>query len=354
MAKASAGSALVVESDYELLAIHRDPEARCTFCIAIDSTALGPAFGGIRRWRYPTVAAAVADVLELARAMSRKCALAEVAGGGGKAVVLDAPALDREAAYRALGLAVESLAGRFRTGPDVGTTAADLEQVATATRFVARPGAGGPGDLAGATALGVFAGIAAVAQRIGKELVGLRVAVQGVGAVGSRLAQRLAEAGARLWLADADDERAAACARRLDAEVVAADAIVGADCDVLAPCALGRVLDDDALSRLRARAVAGAANNVLASPHHGEALFARGVLVAPDFVINAGALIQGAVFDLDGAAPPPSRIAAIGATVGALLDRALSERRPPEQIATEVADQRLARARTRRDERSSR
>jgi leucine dehydrogenase len=334
----------VLDADFEQIRILEDAPARCVAIVAIHSTRCGPAFGGIRRWRYATRDEAVADARRLARAMTWKAAVAGVAGGGGKTVVMDHAQLDRTAAYRLVGRHVESLGGRYYTGPDVGTDDRDLEEVGTQTRYVALPGLRGPGDLAASTALGVCAGIEAVAVRLGFDgLRGLHVAVQGLGEVGWRLAALLAEGGARLTVADPRAERAQRAARDLAAAVVPPERVVGAPCDVLAPCALGGVIDDAALAVLRARAVAGSANNVLAAPRHGAALAARGVLFAPDFVINAGALIHGAAFHLEGRSPPPERIRALGAVVGEILDRAAADGTPPEVHAERLARERLAR-----------
>ncbi|MEM7204778.1 MAG: Glu/Leu/Phe/Val dehydrogenase dimerization domain-containing protein [Planctomycetota bacterium] len=331
----------MLNRDFELVEIAKDADAGCMAIIALHSTRSGPAFGGIRRWRYPSSEDALADALRLAEAMTLKCAIAGVPGGGGKAVILDRPDLPRDAAYRLVGRLVENLRGRYYTGPDVGTDAADLEHVAAETAYVARPGPEGPGDLAEPTAIGVQAGIEAVALRLGhQDLRGVRVAVQGLGQVGSRLARSLARSGARLVLTDLDQDRAAAFGRELDAEVVAPAAIVATECDVFAPCALGGVIDDETLPTLRAKAVAGSANNVLASERHGAELFARGVLHAPDFVISAGALIHGALYHLEGAAPPIERVRHIGQTVGEVLDRAIEERVPPEVLALQLARER--------------
>jgi leucine dehydrogenase len=328
-----------LERDFEHIEIARTA-AGTLVAVAVHSTRLGPAFGGIRCWTYPTPELALEDVVRLAAAMTRKCAAAGVPGGGGKAVVVDRPGLDRAAAFELVGALVERLGGRFFTGPDVGTGAGDLAVVARATGFVARPA--DVGDLAEPTALGVFAGIEAVAQRLGLPLARATVAVQGLGAVGYRLAALLRRAGAAVLAADVDGARAARAERELCVRAVDAGEIVAMPCDILAPCALGGVLDAAAVGRLRARAVAGAANNVLASPEAGRALFARGILYAPDFVINAGALLQGALFHLEGATPPPARIAAIGLRVGEILDRARAQGVPPEVVAGRLAAERLA------------
>ena len=334
---------LLTESSFERVIFVRDPGARCLAILAIHDTSRGPAFGGIRRHRYQTPTQALADVLRLARAMTLKAALAKIPGGGGKIVLLDRPDLDRAAAYRRIGKAVEQLAGALYTGPDVGTEDADLEQVATATCYVTRPSRIGPGALAEATATGVLAGIRAVAERLGfPGLTGVHVAVQGVGEVGARLARALLGSGARVTIADADAKRCAVlAAENSGMEVVAPGAIMALPCDVFAPCAFGGIIHDLTMQGFKARAIAGSANNVLSAPIHGQRLFAKGVLYAPDFVVNAGALIHGALWHLDGIAPPKERIEEIGPRVGGILDRARSENLPPEVVAERMAKENL-------------
>jgi leucine dehydrogenase len=204
----------------------RDRDAGVTAILAVHDTRLGPAHGGIRRWRYDSVEAAHDDAVRLARAMTWKCALADLPAGGGKAVIVDHDGLDRQAAYRLVGRAVEQLGGRFFTGPDVGTTDDDLLVVARETKNVVDVGEHGPGDLAAATAHGVFAAMTALAERLSLPMAGLRVAVQGVGAVGMQLCSRLSAAGARLTVSDVSPQRAAAAATVFGATVVPLESIV--------------------------------------------------------------------------------------------------------------------------------
>jgi len=330
-------------AEFEQIQVLKDPAIGFLGFIVIHDTRRGPAFGGIRRWSYKTPDEALGDCLRLAQAMTLKCAIHRIPGGGGKAVILQQPDLDREAAYRLLGRYIQHMGGRFQTGPDFGTEAGDVEAVASTTEFVTRPGPEGPGNLAQATALGVFAGIRALVPRLGAtDLSHLTIAVQGLGEVGKRLARRLHEAGARLLLADVRADRARELGMELGAEVLDYREVLGAVCDVYAPCAMGGVIHRRSLPTLRARAVAGAANNVLASPEPGEELHRRGILYAPDFVINSGALVQGALFQLEGRRPPPERIERIGDLVGEILDRARAENRPPEQLAEEMAREHIA------------
>jgi leucine dehydrogenase len=337
---------LLADADFEQVQVVRAPGAAALAILAVHHTALGPAHGGIRRARYATFAAGLADALRLAEAMTWKCALASVAAGGGKAVIFDRPGLDRRAAYRLVGTFVEQMAGRFWTGPDAGTDDDDLREVARVCRYVASPDADGPGDLALATAQGVFAAMQAVATRLGCGMRGLRVAVQGLGRVGGRLCELLAEAGARLTVADLDAGKTQRARAQFGAEVQGSADLLRADCDVLAPCAMGGVLDAAMVGSLRARAVCGAANNVLADERAGALLHARGILLVPDFVANAGALIQGACWNLTGRGPEPGRIERIGATAGEILDRARSEDSPPPAVALRLARERVAAAGT--------
>jgi leucine dehydrogenase len=325
--------------DCEQLVLRRDRVAGATVLIAIHDTRRGPAHGGIRRWPYADVAAAWRDVVALARAMTWKCALAGLPAGGGKAVVLDHPGLDRERAYRLVGRAVQQLGGVFFTGPDVGTNAADLAVVATETQFVARDQDGGPGDLAGATADGVAAAIRAVAARLELAPSGLTVAVQGLGAVGAKLCAELATWPVRLLVSDVVPERAAAVAAAHGATIVAPEAITATPCDVFAPCALGGVLTAAVAARLPARAVCGAANNIFAGGEAAFVLHRRGIPVVPDFVANAGALILGATWHLTGRRAPRDRVLRIGDTAGELLDRARAMDAPPITIAAAMARQ---------------
>jgi len=326
----------------EELSILTDPETGVRAVVAIHDTRLGPAFGGIRRTHYASLGDALADACRLAEAMTLKCAITGVRGGGGKAVipivegVNPRDAMVRQKAYALVGDHVATLGGRYYTGPDVGTTAEDLGLVAERTEFVAVPEV--TGDLAQPTARGVFAGIRAVAKQLDLGLSGLRVGVQGVGAVGSYLVAMLADAGARLWIGDVDADAVARCADRYGCEVLAPDALVRQALDVFAPCALGAVVDDAVAEAIPARAVAGSANNVLASAEAGHILHRRGVVYAPDFVINSGALIFGATFHLEGTPPDGALVDGLEVILADIFARSQRDDTPPEDVA-------LARAR---------
>ena len=323
--------------------------------IAIHSTVLGPAAGGCRLWPYATLSEAVRDALRLSRGMSYKNAMAELPFGGGKAVIMgDAAAKSRER-LEAFGRLVDSLGGRYVTAEDVGTTTADMEQVACVTPFVsglARESGQAGGDPGPKTALGVFLGLKAAARfRLGRVSVeGLKVAVQGLGGVGYPLCRLLAGEGASLYVADARPAVAERVCAELGAQAVAPESILSQDADVLAPCALGAVLDAASIPRLRARVVAGAANNQLAREEDGEALMKAGILYAPDYVINAGGIISVAREYQGGATSAQVRaeIERIPARLTEIFERARREGRPTGAVADEMARARLAAGRHRK------
>ncbi|MCC7014728.1 MAG: Glu/Leu/Phe/Val dehydrogenase [Planctomycetes bacterium] len=334
----------------EIVALH-DRRSGLRAFLAVHDSSAGRAFGGIRRWSYFDEEQALRDCMRLARAMTHKCALARLPAGGAKMVLLDRADLDVPRAYRFLGDVVQRLAGRFYTGPDVGTNASELAHVAERTRFVTDPGPEGPGELAEATASGVVAGIAAALRHLdGQEDWPRRtVVVQGLGEVGSRVAVALREHGARVLASEIDSERARAIAAAADLELLDPTGEVDVPSDVFSPCALGGILHDLSVLRLRCRIVAGAANNVLASAAHGDQLHERGVLYVPDFAINSGALIRGARFHLDGVREPLERIAArVGSTVEQVLRQARDEGLAPARVAEREAELLVERRRSER------
>lgn len=276
-----------------------DPETGLRAIIAIHNTNRGPALGGCRMWNYANSDAALKDVLRLSRGMTYKSALANLPFGGGKSVIIGDPAHDKSPELlRALGRYVDSLGGRYTVAEDVGISVKDVEEMAKETRHVAGVPAGGSGDPSPATAYGVFVGIkAAVKHKLGGEAIqrdrldGITVAVQGIGHVGFELTRQLVGAGADVVVADIHDDRVQRAVQELGVQPLESDPL-DADVDVLAPCALGGVINDGTLPRLRARIVAGAANNQLAEARHGLALRERGILYAPDYVINAGGIIN--------------------------------------------------------------
>ena len=285
--------------DHELVQVVHCRKSGLTAIIALHSTHLGPGAGGTRFWHYNDPAGAMRDALRLSRGMSYKNAMAGLPMGGGKAVILaDEQRIKTPDMLAAFGDAVEALGGRYVTAEDVGISEADMVAVAQRTAHVSGLPVAGEGSAGGDpgpfTAYGIYLGIkAAIAHKLGKDsLAGVHVAVQGTGSVGGGVARLLAKDGAKLTLADIHADRAAALAQELGGDAVASDAIMGVACDVFSPNALGAILDDDGIARLDCAIVAGGANNQLARPHHGEALAARGVLYAPDYVINAGGIIS--------------------------------------------------------------
>ena len=324
--------------------------------IAIHSTALGPAAGGCRMWRYAASADAVVDALRLSRGMSYKNALAELPFGGGKAVIIGDPREKTRQQMTAFGRLVDSLGGRYITAEDVGTTTADMEQVACVTPFVSglppeaaratEAGVALGGDPGPKTARGVFLGLkAAVRFRLGRaSLEGLKIAVQGLGGVGYPLCRLLAAEGAVLRVADARPGAAQRVCQELGAREVPTDAILSQDVDVVAPCALGAILDSRSIPTLRARVIAGAANNQLAREEDGEALRRAEILYAPDYVINAGGIISVA-HEYRGdatAAQVKAQIERIPVRLTEIFERARREGRPTSAVADEMARERLA------------
>lgn len=290
--------------DHEGVHLFRDRAAGLTAAIAVHSTALGPAAGGTRFWHYADPELAITDVLRLSRGMSFKNAMAGLPLGGGKAVILaDAQRSKTPEMLAAFGDAVDSLGGRYVTAEDVGISLADMVAVRERTRYVSglpAEGKAAGGDPGPFTAYGIFLGIeAAVRRGLNRDLAGVHVAIQGVGSVGGGLARRLKERGARLTLADVDAARAAQMADELGAVTVSADNILRVEADVVSPNALGAVLNEATIAGLAAPIVAGGANNQLAAPEDGARLQARGILYAPDYVINAGGIISVGLEYLD-------------------------------------------------------
>lgn len=268
--------------------------------IALHSTALGPATGGTRMWPYESEDAAVLDALRLARGMTYKYAAAGVDLGGGKGVIIGDPKRDKtEALLRAYGRFVDSLAGEYITGEDVGTTLADMEVIYGETDHIVTLPAhcGGAGDISPATALGAVSATRACAERVWgtPSLAGRTVALQGLGAVGQNALALLTEEGADVVVTDIDDAKVAEARERYGVRSVAPGEIYDQDVDIFAPYALGGIVNDETIPRLRCRVVAGSANNILAEERHGDELERRGIVYAVDYVANSG----GTIFDTD-------------------------------------------------------
>ncbi len=342
---------LIRDWDGEQVVVHHDEPTSAWMMIGVHSTILGPAMGGTRLNSYALPDEALDDVLRLSSAMTLKHAAADIPFGGGKAVIavpeVPAPATDdRRALLLRYAALVDSLHGTYVTAADMNTGEADMDVVGERTDHVLgrSKAGGGAGDPGAATATGVFHGIRATVQRAfdSDDLAGRSVLVQGVGSVGARLAGHLHEAGATLLLADVDDARSSALADELGGTVVAADEVIGTECDVFSPCATGRVLTSETIPHLRCRVVAGAANNQLGSVLDGERLRDAGILFAPDYVINAGGVLHLAGYETLGwdDATMAKRLEGIGDTLLEVFG--ISGR---EGITTAEAADRLARAR---------
>ncbi|SFA88513.1 MULTISPECIES: Glu/Leu/Phe/Val dehydrogenase [unclassified Bacillus (in: firmicutes)] len=288
--------------EHEQVVFCNDEATGLKAIIAIHSTRLGPALGGCRMFPYQSVDDALEDVLRLSRGMTYKCAASDVDFGGGKAVIIGDPAKDKSPElFRAFGQFVESLNGRFYTGTDMGTTPDDFVHAMRETNCIVGVDEeyGGSGDSSVPTAMGVIYGIQATNQAVwgSDDLGGRSYSIQGLGKVGMKVAERLLEAGADLYVTDINEqaiERLLAKGKSLGAGVKAVnkDEIYSVPANVFVPCALGGIINDDTISELKVNAVAGSANNQLRETRHGHLLQAKGILYAPDYIVNAGGLIQ--------------------------------------------------------------
>ncbi len=281
--------------DYEQLVFNYDETSGLKALICIHDTTLGPALGGTRMWVYEKEEEAIEDVLRLARGMTYKAAVAGLNLGGGKGVVIGDPKKEKsEELWRAFGRAVQSLNGRYITAEDVGTSPQDMNFVSMETDYVVGL-MGTSGDPSPFTANGVWHGMQACAEKVygSRSLKGKKVAVQGVGSVGYYLVKHLVEdEGAEVFITDIDEDRVKKVVDEFGVKAVGPDEIYGVDVDIFAPCALGAVLNDETLPQLKCKIIAGGANNVLAEERHGDELEKKGILYAPDYVINAGGLIN--------------------------------------------------------------
>ncbi|MGS1017593.1 Glu/Leu/Phe/Val family dehydrogenase [Allosphingosinicella humi] len=338
--------------DHEVVHFVTDRQSGLKAVIAVHSTHLGPGAGGVRFWHYAKSADAVADALRLSRGMSFKNAMAGLPLGGGKGVILaDSARTKTPGMFEAFGRAVEGLGGRYITAEDVGVNVADLVTVSKHTKYVsglpAAEGAVG-GDPGPHTSYGIYLGVkAAVKRKLGKDsLEGLHIAIQGAGSVAGGLARRAAKDGARLSIADIDAARAHRLADEVQGEVVAPEAIMTVEADVFSPCALGAILTPESIAALRVPVIAGAANNQLLTPAEGALLLERGILYAPDYVINAGGIINVASEYLgDGdEATVKARIEQIPGRLEAIWDESEASGRDPAAVADAMAMRLLGRA----------
>ncbi len=336
--------------DHEALHFISDAASGLRAIIAVHSTALGPAAGGCRRWSYASEADAITDALRLSRGMTYKNAVAELPLGGGKAVILaDENTPKSPQMLKAFGRAVDSLGGQYVTAEDVGMSVDDMRHVQQQTRHVSglpQNGAGAGGDPSPWTALGVFLGIKAAAKvRLQTEsLKGLSIAVQGVGHVGGHLCRLLDAAGARLLVADVNSDNLRAVGGRIPVEVVPPSQILFADADVFAPCALGNILTSATIANIKAKVIAGAANNQLSTLEDGARLAKRGILYAPDYVINAGGIISVSHEYYGGSSEDKVRadVEKIPARLQTIFSQAHDTGRPTNEIADEYARHLLA------------
>lgn len=332
---------------HERVLVGRDPERRLTALIAIHSTRLGPAIGGTRIWKHPDFEAGLADVLRLSRGMTLKSAIAGLPHGGGKAVVLADPKVEKtQDLLTAYGELLATTRGSFYTAEDVGLTLPDADFLRTITPNVLGTTAGGSGNPSPVTAYGVYLGIrATVKHRFGTDsLRGLRFAVQGLGAVGSEVARRIFENGGALTVADINPERLARATDAWQATVVSTSAILEAEADVLVPCALGGVLDAKTIAGLAVKAVAGAANNQLATERDAESLSRHGILYAPDYVINGAGVINVAAELEPGGYDRTKvlrRVEKIPHVLAQIFERADREAKSTDAVAEAIAKERL-------------
>ncbi len=333
---------------HEQVVFCADPGAGLRAIIAIHDTILGPSLGGTRMWPFPSEEAATMDVLRLSRAMTYKAAAAGLHLGGGKAVIIADPAKDKtEALFRSFGRFVDSLGGRYITTEDVGTTVRDMEWIATETEHVVGVpvSQGGSGDPSPATGFGVYQAMRACAKEVfgSDSLQGKTVALQGFGKVASYLAGHLREVGAKLIACDVYPKAAERAKAEFGARIVSPEEIFDVECDVFAPCALGSALNDNTVPRIKAPIVCGGANNQLLEDRHADALKARRILWAPDYVANGGGLInlsfEPTGYDEDAA---HEKVAQIYETMERIIGIAKAEGITTARAADRLVEQRLA------------
>lgn len=309
--------------------------------ICVDDLTLGPAAGGVRTRSYATEHEALEDVCALAQAMTRKCALAGLAAGGAKALVLEDKLTNRSAAFMRLGGFIEELGGMFRTAGDLGTTTEDLKAMATTTQYVHTD----TSHLAGSVARTTLRSMEAAMEVLGEAGVrGKRVLVQGCGDMGEAVAKALVGAGAEVLLSDLLMERSQQLAEAIGAEAIDAADLLHAEADVFAPCAVGGVIDDALARTLKVRAVCGAANNVLAEDEAGDTLMERGIILVPDVLSSSGAVIDGIGRSVMGLSDRGELLDEIRDTTFVILKMAQDEKVPPHRVAMDVADARLAKS----------
>ncbi|MEG0438581.1 MAG: Glu/Leu/Phe/Val dehydrogenase [Solibacillus sp.] len=335
--------------DYEQLVFCQDEASGLKAIIAIHDTTLGPALGGSRMWTYASEEDAIEDALRLARGMTYKNAAAGLNLGGGKTVIIGDPFKDKnEEMFRALGRFIQGLNGRYITAEDVGTTVADMDLIHEETNYVTgiSPAFGSSGNPSPVTAYGVYIGMkAAVKEAFGNDsLEGRTVAVQGLGNVAYTLCEYLHKEGAKLVVTDINQAAIDRVVNDFGATAVSPDAIYDQEVDVYSPCALGATINDETLKRLKVKVIAGSANNQLAQSSHGEALHKKGIVYAPDYVINAGGVINVAD-ELYGynRERAMKRVGSIYTSLEKIFDISKTENIPTYLAANRLAEQRIAR-----------
>jgi len=332
---------------HEQVAFFHEEKSGLKAIVAIHNTNLGPALGGCRMWPYATDEEALTDVLRLSRGMTYKSALAGLPLGGGKCVIIGDPRRDKSPELlRDLGRFIDGLSGAYITAEDSGTSVADMKLIGENTAHVAgvMDGTEHGGDPSPSTAYSTFVGLkTAVKTRLGRDdLNGIKVALQGVGNVGYYLARYLHEAGAELIVSDIVPEHLQRAVDQFGARVVSTDEIYGVEADVFAPCALGGVVNFNTLDELKCAVIAGAANNQLATPEFGELLLRKEILYTPDYVLNAGGIIDVA-YQRSGesAETLKNHIESIGVTLEEIFQRAAADGLPPHEVADQIAEERF-------------
>ncbi|QJR81911.1 Glu/Leu/Phe/Val dehydrogenase [Alteromonas pelagimontana] len=339
-------------ANHEHVAFYRDEEAGLSAIIAVHNTNLGPALGGCRMWPYIDSAEALTDVLRLSKGMTYKAAMANLKLGGGKSVIIGDPRKQKTPQMMAaMGKFVDSLGGKYFTAEDSGIAVTDLQQMAEHSQYIAGTkaqyhyaGEQPDGNPAPSTAYGVFVGLkAAVSYALKSDLKGIKVAIQGMGHVGYRLAKHLHEAGAELFVTDIYPEGVERAVKEFNATAVAPEDIYTLDVDVIAPCALGASINDETLPTIKAKVIAGAANNQLAREDIGDVLRERGILYAPDYVINAGGVIDIYHQRMESSSNDAMRehIEQIGETLNEIFERAETEQKATNRVANMIAEERF-------------
>jgi leucine dehydrogenase len=336
---------LVDFDNHEQVVFCSDEETGLKAIIAVHSTKLGAAVGGCRMWDYASDEEALVDVLRLSRGMTYKNAMAGLTMGGGKSVIIgDAKKIKSESLFKAFGNALNGLGGRYVSAEDVNITTGDIAIANTVTPYVTGT-EGKSGNPAPFTALGTFLGIkAAVKHKLNTDdLTGLRVAIQGLGSVGFYLCEHLHKAGAKLVVTDLNEEALDKVATQFGAEVVGLNDIYDQEVDVYAPCALGATINDSTIDRIKAKIIAGCANNQLAEPRHDQCLVERGILYAPDYVINAGGIINVSFEEDYCIDKATAKVEEIYNTLLDVFNKADNENKPTGMVADEMARQIIAR-----------